>query len=118
MRNVSTYNTLTEQELRDELVAVTSATAAAYEDLGTRLADYHRDYLADYAHSASQSVSGKNREAQHNNLEAGSHIIEKRAVVNSLILCRDLLTFLLLSRSPGVLPFPNVANEDGEGLPI
>lgn len=118
MRNVTTYNTLTDEELRDELVAVTSACAGAYEDLGTRLADYHRDYLEDYARSASGSVSGKNREAQHANLEAGSRIIEKRAVVNSLILCRDLLTFLLLSKQPGVLPFPNVASEDGEGLPV
>lgn len=117
MRNVSTYDRLTESELRSELVVVTSAVAAAYEDLGTRLSDYHRDYLMDYAQSASQSVSGKNREAQHNNMEAGSIIIQHRAKINSLILCRDLLVFMALSRTPGNLPYPTVATEDNEGLP-
>lgn len=118
MRNVSTYDKLTIEELRSELVVVTSAVAAAYEDLGTRLSDYHRDYLMDYAQSASQSVSGKNREAQHNNMQAGSVIITDRAKINSLILCRDLLVFMILSREPGMLPFPTIATEDNEGLPV
>lgn len=117
MRNVSTYNKLTIEELRTELVTVTSAVAAAYEDLGSRLSEYHRDYLQSYAQSASSSVSGKNREAQHNNLEDGSTIINERAKINSLMLCRDLLIFMVTSRIPGAAPFPGVAVEDGEGLP-
>lgn len=117
MRNVNTYHKLRADEQREELVTVTSAIAAAYEDLGVLLADYHRDYLMDYARSPSQSVSGKNREAQHNNMEKGSEIVQQRAMINSLILCRDLLTFLLLSREPTLLPFPTVAAEDNEGLP-
>lgn len=117
MRNVSTYDKLTNEELRAELVVVTSAVAAAYEDIGTRLSDYHRDYLMDYAQSASSSVAGKNREAQHNNMQAGGEIIHERAKINSLILCRDLLVFLSLSRQPGTVPYPAVAIEDSEGLP-
>lgn len=104
-------------ELRAELVTVTSATAAAYEDLGGMLAAYHRDYLMEYAHSASTSVSGKNREAQHNNMEEGSKIIGERAKINSLMLCRDLLIFMVTSKIPGAAPFPGIAPEDGEGLP-
>ena len=117
MRNVTTYDSLTIEELRSELVTVTSAVAAAYEDLGLQLADYHRDYLYDYARSASTSVAGKNREAQHNNLEAGSKIIHERAKINSLMLCRDLLIFMVTSKVPGAAPFPSVAAEDSEGLP-
>lgn len=118
MRPVNTYDKLTNEELRSELVVVTSAVAAAYEDLGQYLAEYHRDYLMSYAQSPSSSVSGKNREAQHNNMEDGSKIIAERAKINSLILCRDLLTFMLLSREPGVLPFPSVAIEDDDGLAV
>lgn len=118
MRNVSTYDTLTIEELRSELVEVTSVVAAAYEDLGGMLAEYHRDYLVQYAHSASSSVSGKNREAQYNNMEEGSNIINERSKISSLMLCRDLLVFMVTSRIPGSAPFPLVAVEDGEGLPV
>lgn len=117
MRNVNTYHKLSREEQREELVTVTSAISALYEDLGVLLSDYHRDYLMDYARSAAGSVSGKNREAQHANFEKGSEIIQLRATINGLILCRDLLTFLLLSREPTLLPFPAVAAEDNEGLP-
>ena len=88
-----------------------------YNDLGARVSDYHRDYLMDYAHAAESSVAGKNRVAQHANLEAGATIVQRRAIINGLTLCRDLLVFLILSREPGVLPFPSIANEDSDGVP-
>lgn len=117
MRNVTTYATLTMDELRAELVEVTSRLVAEYNDLGARVSDYHRDYLMDYAHAAESSVAGKNRVAQHANVEAGAHIIQCRSTINGLVLCRDLLVFMVLSREPGVLPFPSIANEDGDGVP-
>lgn len=117
MRNVTTYDKLSTPELRTELVEVTSRLVAEYNDLGARVADYHRDYLTDYAQAAESSVAGKNRVAQHANLEAGARIVESRATINGLILCRDLLVFLALSREPGTLPFPSIANEDGDGVP-
>lgn len=118
MRNVSTYDKLTLEELRTELVLVTSALAAAYEDLGAQLSDYHSDYLVAYAHSASSSVSGKNREAQHQYLNAGARIIQERSKINSLVLCRDLLIFMVTSRQPGATPFPQVAMMDDDGLAV
>lgn len=118
MRKVSTYDKLTPDELREELVVVTGALAAAMEDLGEYLSNYHRDYLLSYAQSASSSVSGKNREAQYNNMEDGSRVIVERSKVNSLVLCRDLLTFMATSRLPGAMPFPAVAAEDDDGLVI
>jgi hypothetical protein len=117
MRNVATYDTLTITELRTELVEVTSRLVAEYNDLGARVSDYHRDYLMDYAQAAESSVSGKNRVAQHANLDAGARIVQSRATINGLVLCRDLLVFLVLSREPGILPFPSIANEDSDGVP-
>lgn len=116
MRNVSTYDRLTKVELRHELVLVTESLVTNYNDLGARVSDYHRDYLMDYAHAAESSVAAKNRVAQHANLEAASKIIQIRATINGLVLCRDLLVFMLLSREPGVLPFPSIATEDSEGV--
>ena len=116
MRNVTTYDSLTKEELRSELVIVTSAVAAAYEDLGQHLSDHHRDFLEDYARSPASSVAGKNREAQYANQEAQIWIIQARAKINSLTLCRDLLIFLLLSKEPGILPFPGVAMQDADGM--
>jgi hypothetical protein len=117
VRNVATYDTLSTPELRTELVEVTSRLVAEYNDLGARVSDYHRDYLMDYAHAAESSVSGKNRVAQHANLDAGAKIVQLRATINGLTLCRDLITFLIISRQPGALPFPSIANEDGDGVP-
>jgi hypothetical protein len=117
MRNVSTYDKLTLTELRSELVAVTSSIAAAQEDLGTKLSNYHRDYLTAYAHSASSSVAGKNREAQYQHSEEGAVIINERAIINSLTLCRDLLIFMVTSRIPGNVPFPDVSLDD-DGLVV
>lgn len=116
MRNVATYDTLTTPELRSELVEVTSRLVSEYNDLGARVSDYHRDYLMDYAHAAESSVSGKNRVAQHANSEAAVKIIQLRATLNGLTLCRDLLVFIMLSRQPGALPFPSIAEEDSEGV--
>jgi hypothetical protein len=116
MRNVTTYNQLTEEEQREELVAVTSTLAAEYEHLGILLSDHQRDYLRDYATSPGNSVAAKNREAQYNNMELATEIFQMRAKINSLTLCRDLLTFLLISRLPGATPFPSVAAMDEEGL--
>lgn len=118
MRNVNEYDKLTLEELRTELVVVTSALAAAYEDLGAMISDYHRDYLMSYAHSASSSVAGKNREAQHQHMEVGARIIQERSKINSLVLCRDLLIFMVTSRQPGATPFPAIAREDDDGLTV
>lgn len=118
MRNVSTYDKLTIEELREELVLVTSALAAAMEDLGSYLSDYHRDYLMAYAQSASSSVSGKNREAQHQYQDDGARIIQERSKINSLVLCRDLLIFMVTSTKPGAMPFPEVARMDDDGLAV
>ncbi len=118
MRNVSTYDSLTLEDLRTELVTVTSALAAAYEDLGAMISDYHRDYLMAYAQSASSSVSGKNREAQHQFQDDGAKIIQERSKINSLVLCRDLLIFMVTSRIPGATPFPLVARDDDDGLMV
>jgi hypothetical protein len=117
MRNVATYDTLSTPELRSELVEVTSRLIAEYNDLGARVSDYHRDYLMDYAQAAESSVAGKNRVAQHANLDAGAQIVQRRATINGLTLCRDLITFLILSREPGKLPFATIANEDSDGVP-
>ncbi len=116
MRNVTTYNTLTLQEQREELVAITSALAAEYEHLGIALSDHQRDYLRDYAVSPGNSVAAKNREAQYANMELATEIFHMRAKINSLIICRDLLVFLLLSKQPDAIPFPDVAAMDAEGL--
>lgn len=116
MRNVTTYNKLTTEEMRDELVVVTSALAAEYEQLGVMLADQHRDFLEDYARSPGGSVAAKNRDAQYANQEVTKQIIIARAKVNSFTLCRDLLVFLLLSNEPGTVPFPVVADFDDDGL--
>jgi hypothetical protein len=118
MRNVASYDTLDDQELRHELVLVTERIVAEYNDLGARVSDYHRDYLMDYAQAAESSVAGKNRVAQHANMEAASRIIQIRAMINGLILCRDLLTFILISKEPGTVPFPSIAQEDSEGVAV
>lgn len=103
-------------ELRRELVLVTDGLVDQYNDLGARVSDYHRDYLMDYAQAAESSVSGKNRVAQHANLEAATRIIQIRATINGLTLCRDLLVFIMLSKEPGRVPFPAIAEEDSEGV--
>jgi len=118
VRNVNSYDKLTLDQLREELVVVTSALAASHEDLGGRLSHYHRDYLVAYAHSASSSVAGKNREAQYQYLEDGAQIIQERAKINSLVLCRDLLIFMVTSRLPGNVPFPTISQEDADGLAV
>jgi hypothetical protein len=117
MRHVSEYDKLTIPEARQELVAITASLTTQYELLGRDLAEYHKEYLADYAQSAAGSVSGKNREAQFINREAADLIINLRANINSLVLARDLLVFLLLSHEPGAVPFPAVARLDDEDLP-
>lgn len=116
MRPVSSYTTLSPLELESELVTVTSVLTAEYQSLGAALSDYHRDFLNDYAQSVAGNVSGKNREAQYANMEAGSEILLQRAKIDSLILCRDLLVFLFLSQAPNSVPFPNIALDD-DGLP-
>lgn len=116
MRNVSTYDQLTVDELRRELVEVTEALVANYNDLGARVSDYHREFLQDYATAAESSVSGKNRVAQYANADAAWKIIQIRATLNGLVLCRDLIVFILLSREPGAVPFPSIADEDSEGV--
>jgi hypothetical protein len=116
MRNVSEYDKLTMDELRHELVLATDMLVAQYNDLGARVSDYHRDYLMDYAHTPESSVAAKNRVAQHANMEAATKIIQVRATINGLTLCRDLLVFIMLSKEPGKLPFPTIAEEDSEGV--
>ena len=116
MRNVSTYTSSTDAELREELVLVTSALTAEYETLGVYLSDYHRDYLRDYAQSPGNSATAKNREAQYANMEMGAETILIRSRINSLILARDLLVFLLISRKPSPVPFPDTLDDDG--LPV
>jgi len=116
MRNVTSYDTLTPDQLREELVSVTAVLTAEYESLGMNLSDYHRDYLTDYAQSPAGSVTGKNREAAYANMEMGREILFQRARVNSLTLARDLLVFLLISREPG--PVPMSAQMDDDGLPV
>jgi hypothetical protein len=116
MRNVESYNKLTEDEQIEELVSITSSIAAEYQHLAIALADHQRDYLRVYATSPGNSVAAKNREAQYANMELATEIFHMRAKINSLVLCRDLLTFLLISRLPGATPFPAVAAMDEEGL--
>lgn len=116
MRNVSTYGKLERDELQAELVEVTGALAEEYSSIGSDLADQHRDFLQDYVRSPGSSVAAKNREAQYNSMDITQQIIHSRAKINSLTLCRDLLVFLLISREPGAIPFPNVAAFDEEGM--
>lgn len=116
MKNVSQYDRLTVVELRHELVLVTERLVENYNDLGARVSDYHKEYLQDYATAAESSVSGKNRVAQYANMEAAWKIIQIRATLNGLVLCRDLLVFILLSKQPGAVPFPSIATEDSEGV--
>lgn len=118
MRNVSSYDRLNVEELREELVVVTSVLAGEYEQLGMQLADYHREYLTDYARSPGSSATAKNREAQYANMEAGTLIMHGRAKINSLTLCRDLLVYLLLSKEPGATPYPGIARMDDDGLSV
>lgn len=117
MRSVTSYKDLTLPELIEELGNVTSTLSAAYEDLAVSTAAYHREYLMEYARAAESSVAGKNRVAQHALLDMGSEILEKRGIIDSLTLCRDLLVFNLIGRQPGKVPFKDVASEDN-GVPV
>ncbi len=116
MRTVNEYGSLTNDELREELVQITATLALEYKDMGAMLADQHRDFLNDYIRSPGGSVAAKNRDAQYNSMDVTSQIIGKRAVINGLVLCRDLITFLLLSKEPGAIPFPTIASFDEDGL--
>jgi hypothetical protein len=119
MRNVSTYSNLTMDELKEELVTVSAVLSAEYESLGMALADYHRDFLNDYASAPESSAAAKNRVAAYANQVAGSEIITVRARINALVLCRDLLVFLAGGQAPPTPP-ENMATMgmDDDGLPV
>ena len=116
MRNVTEYPNLTDEQLKVELTEITSVLSTQYTDLGTMMANQHRDFLHDYIASPGGSVAAKNREAQYNNMETTVEIINTRSAINSLILCRDLLAFFLTGQVPGSVPFPQIATYDSEGL--
>jgi hypothetical protein len=76
------------------------------------MADHQQDYLQAYSTSPGSSVAAKNREAQYYTTDLTRQILERRAKINSLLLCRDLITFILLERAPGSLPFPELGHLD------
>jgi hypothetical protein len=116
MRSVSEYGKITNEQLREELVLVMSALASEYDVLGAAMADHQQDYITTYVRSPGNSVAAKSREAQYNCMDQTRSIIESRAKINSLTLCRDLIVFLLLSEQPGHLPFPQLADFDETGM--
>jgi hypothetical protein len=116
LRNVLTYGKLTKDELREELVELTSRLSATYSDLAGQLQDQQRDYLSTYARSPGNSVAAKNREAQYYCEDLTRQIIGTRATINALVLARDLIVFLFLSKAPDIVPFPEIASFDADGM--
>ena len=112
--NVSQYHTVPRSELVGELCTITSAICAEYTDLATTISDHQQDYLQAYSTSPGSSVAAKNREAQYYTTDLTRQILERRAKINSLMLCRDLITFILLERVPGTVPFPELATFDND----
>lgn len=106
MQNVTTYGTLTNEQLRDELVLVSAALASEHRELGSLCADQHADYLSAYARSPGSSVAAKNREAEFNCVDQTRDIMHSQAKMNALTVARDLIIFLLLSRQPSLSPYP------------
>jgi hypothetical protein len=116
VRNITEYSKLSVDELRDELVQITAALINEYSALGAALGDHQHDYLDYYIQSPGGSVAAKNREAQYNCTEISRDILNHRANINSLTLCRDLLSFLSLPSRLGNVPFPDLATMDPDGL--
>jgi hypothetical protein len=116
VRNVAEYGSLGIGELRAELIQITGAIASKYESLGAALADQQQDYITAYVQSPGNSVAAKNREAEWNTQVQIRDIIESRATINSLTLCRDLLVFLLWGTRPDSLPFPQIVGMDEAGM--
>jgi hypothetical protein len=72
------------------------------------MADHQQDYLQAYSTSPGSSVAAKNRDAEYYTTDLSRQIMERRAQINSLVLVRDLIVFILLERQPGPVPFPDL----------
>lgn len=105
MQPMTTYGTLTPDQLREELILTSAALATEWTELGALCADQHSDYLSAYARSPGSSVAAKNREAEYNCVDQTRDILNSQARMNSLTIRRDLIVFFLMSRQPGKLPF-------------
>lgn len=118
MHSTTSYGELTDEDLRAELVELTSLLASAYGELALILQDQQRDYLTAYVRSPGNSVAAKNREAQHFTEELTRQLFEKRAYINSIVLKRELSMFLLSGAKTGEVPFPLIGTLDSEGLAV
>ena len=118
MQNTNSYGKLTSEQLREELVELTSVLSAAYGELASLLMDQQRDYLSAYSRSPGSSVAAKNREAQYYTEDLTRQVIDKRAYINSIVLKRELAMFLLSNTRSNEVPFPTIADLDSDGLAV
>jgi hypothetical protein len=118
MHSTTTYGNLTEEELRFELVELTSVLSSAYGELSILLQDQQRDYLQAYSRSPGSSVAAKNREAQYFTEELTRQVFDKRAYINGIVLKRELSMFLLSGAKVNEVPFPTIGNLDNDSLAV
>ena len=106
----------TRDELRAELVQVTTALDSKYSELAVTMQDHQREYLSAYIKEPATSVAAKNRAAQYWCEDLTRQVIQQRAEINSIVLKRDLIVFLMMDEKPGAVPFPDLVSLDSEGL--
>jgi hypothetical protein len=106
----------TRDDLRAELIQVTTALDGKYSELSITMQDHQREYLKAYVQEPATSVAAKNRAAQYWCEDLTRQIIQQRASINSIVLKRDLIVFLLIDDKPNVVPFPELVTLDSEGL--
>lgn len=118
MENTLNYGKLDKEQLRAEVVELTSLLASAYGELAELLKDQQRDYLQAFTRSPGSSVAAKNREAQYYTEELTRQLFDKRAYINSIVLKRDLAMYLLDGNHANPVPFPEVGSLDGDSMAV
>lgn len=95
MKSINTYSTLTQEELRAELITVVNELVFNIGQHATLSADYHVEYSKSWAQSAGGSVAAKERDAEHQQKDTMFEIIDRKGMIDMCTAKRDLLLCLI-----------------------
>jgi hypothetical protein len=95
MLSVTSYTELDDAHLRIELIQVVHDLVFNIKEHASLSSDYHVEYSKSWAMSAGGSVAAKERDAEFQQKDTMSEIIDRKGMIDALTAQRDLLLCLI-----------------------
>lgn len=93
--DILSYEQMTKDELKSQLIRVTRDLSYWYEELGQFTQDHRRAYLTAYIQSPGGSVAAKEKDAEFQTVDQANNVTDAEFRIESLTVTFSLLEILL-----------------------